>query len=131
MKSFALLLRDVASVVRIDDVTSFVGEDASGGFGIMAGHHRFMTCLELGLARFRCGHDDWQYLAMPGGVLYFRNNVLAISTRRYFVDRNYERITEALTSQLLAEEEALREVKRSLEQLEREVLRRLWMLEGV
>ena len=130
LKSFSLLLCDSSSVTRIDGVASFVGADATGSFGIMAGHARFMTCLELGLARFRCYNAPWQYLAMPGAVLYFKDNILNLSTRRYFLDEDYERITHTLTNQLLAEEAELREVKQSLAQLEQEVLKRLWKLGG-
>lgn len=126
MKSFVLMLRDATSVTRIDQLASFVGEDASGSFGILPGHVRFMTCLEIGLARFRRLHEEWQYLAMPGAVLYFEDDVLNLSTRRYILDHDYQRITAALTERLLAEEESLREVKRNLKRLEQEVLKRLW-----
>jgi F-type H+-transporting ATPase subunit epsilon len=129
LKSFSLILRDATSARGIENVVSFVGTDASGSFGLMAGHAYCMTCLELGLARFRCQDGDWQYLAMPGAVLVFRDNILSLCTRRYFIDADYDRITDALTRQLLAEEETLREVKQSLAQLEQEVMRRLWQLE--
>ncbi|MDD5036206.1 MAG: F0F1 ATP synthase subunit epsilon [Methylococcaceae bacterium] len=128
MNGFTLLLRDSSSVTRLENVHSFLGEDASGSFGILAGHARFMTCLNFGLARFRLAADPWQYLAMPGAVLYFADNCLNLSTRRYFLDRDYERITEALSRQLLAEEESLQDVKKSLAQLEQEVLKRMWRL---
>lgn len=128
MKSFALTLLDAGASTRIEGVVSFVGEDASGSFGIMAGHGRFMTCLDFGLARFRRLDESWQYLAMPGALLYFKDDLLTLSTRRYFLDADYERITEALTSQLLAEEASLQEVKKGIAQLEREVLKRLWKL---
>ena len=124
-----MMLQDSSSAQRIDDVVSFVGADASGSFGLQADHARFMTCLELGLARFRRQDGAWQYLALPGGVLYFNDNTLSLCTRRYFLDSDYERITETLTKQLLAEEAELQEVKMSLAQLERKVLQRLWRLE--
>ena len=128
LNSFALVLRDASSATRVDGVASFVGEDASGSFGIMPGHARFMTILEFGLARFRCQGQPWQYLAMPGAVLYFKDNQLSLCTRRFFLDPDYARISDALTSQLLAEEEVLQEVKQSLVQLEQEVLKRLLKL---
>ena len=126
MKTFALILRDAAAIRQVDGVRSFVGEDASGSFGIMAGHARFMTCLTFGLARFRGVDARWQYLAMPGAVLYFVDNVLHLNTRRYLVDEDYERIVAALREQLLAEETRLRGMKESLSQLEQEILKRLW-----
>ena len=129
MNSFTLILRDSSSVTHIENVASFVGEDASGSFGLLPSHARFMTCLNLGLARFHRLNEDWQYLALPGAVLVFQDNSLNICARRYFLDSDYDRITEALTRQLLAEEESLREVKKSLAQLEQEILRRLWRLD--
>lgn len=128
MRDFSLILRSATAVQRIEGVRSFVGEDASGSFGLWAGHARFMTCLSFGLARFRDRRDSWHYLAMPGAVLYFVDNVLNLSTRRYFLDDDYERITTALERQLLAEEEQLRGMRQSLKQLEQEILKRMWKI---
>jgi F-type H+-transporting ATPase subunit epsilon len=107
-------------------VTSFVGEDASGSFGILAGPARMVTSLIIGLARFRTGEDAWRYLALPGAVLYFHDNVLTLSTRHYLLDADYMRISQALQQQLLAEEETLHTMKQSLRHMEEEVLKRLW-----
>ena len=126
MRTFTLILQDATHTQQTKQVTSFVGEDATGSFGILAGHARMMTSLVFGLARFRTGENAWQYLALPGAVLYFNNNELSLSTRRYLVDDDYERISIALHEQLLAEENELRELKKSLHHMEEEVLKRLW-----
>ena len=126
MKTFTLRLHDTVHTATRDDVVSFVGEDASGSFGLLADHARFATCLVFGLARFRSLDETWNYLAMPGGVLYFVNNVLTISTRHYIVDPDYERISDALHSQLLEEETQLQDLKRSLHNMEGELFKRLW-----
>jgi F-type H+-transporting ATPase subunit epsilon len=126
MKTFTLILQDATHTQRIEQVTSFVGEDATGSFGILAGHTRMMSSLVFGLARFRTGENAWQYLALPGAVLYFNDNELSLSTRRYLLDDDYERISIALHEQLLAEENELRELKKSLHHMEEEVLKRLW-----
>ncbi len=126
MKRFTLALQDAAHTERINNVTSFVGEDASGSFGILAGHARMMTSLVFGLARFRIDKNPWQYLALPGGVLYFRKNELSISTRRYLIDDDYERISSALQEQFVAEETELHAMKKSLHQMEEQLLKRLW-----
>ncbi|MCG6899918.1 MAG: F0F1 ATP synthase subunit epsilon [Gammaproteobacteria bacterium] len=126
MKAFTLILQDATRTERIEQVTSFTGEDASGSFGILASHARMMTSLVFGLARFRVGENHWQYLALPGAVLYFNDNELSLSTRRYLLDDNYERISIALHEQLLAEEKELHELKKSLHHMEEEVLKRLW-----
>ena len=128
MNSFTLDLNDATRAESIQGVTSFVGEDASGSFGIMAGHARTMTSLVIGLARFRVGDNDWQYLALPGAVLYFSEDVLTLSTRRYLLDDDYLRISQALQEQLLAEEQALQSMKDSLRKMEEEILKRLWTM---
>ena len=126
MKVFRLLLQDAMHSEEIAEVTSFVGEDASGSFGILAGNARMMTSLIIGLARFRIGENTWQYLALPGAILYFDDNVLTINTRHYLLDDDYMRISQALQQQLLAEEEILHTMKESLHRMENEVIRRLW-----
>jgi len=126
MKTFILQLQDATHAEEITGVTSFVGEDASGSFGILAGHARIMTSLIIGLARFRIGEGSWQYLALPGAVLYFHNDQLTLSTHRYLLDDDYKRISQALQQQLIDEEEQLHSMKESLHHMEEEVFRRLW-----
>jgi len=125
MKTFSLQLFSTTEQTQIDGVTSFVGEDASGSFGLLAGRARLMTSLIFGLARFRCGDTDWQYLALPGALLYFVDNRLQICTRRYLLDSDYERISTVLQQQLLAEEQNVLSIKTSLRRMEDEMLRRL------
>lgn len=126
MKGFTLILQDATRTERIEGVTSFVGEDDSGSFGILAGHARMMSALVMGLARFRCGVEAWQYLAVPGALLYFRGGRLTISTRHYLRDADYSRISALLQEQLAAEEARLQSVRQSLRQMEAELLRRMW-----
>lgn len=129
MKHFTLALHDATRSEEIRGVSSFVGEDASGSFGILAGHARLMTILITGLARFRSDMDPWRYLALPGAVLYFRDNVLTLCTRRYLLDDDYARINQSLKQQLLTEEEQLHTMKESLRHMEEKVLKRLWELD--
>jgi len=128
MTPFVMYLQSATQYERIEGLTMFVGEDASGSFGIMAGHHRMMTTLQFGLARFCTDGSEWQFLALPGGVLYFVNNELFLNTRRYLRDKDGARITQALEQQLRREEAALRELKESLHRLEEEMFKRLWKL---
>lgn len=128
MNTFTLELHDSSQTHRLDDVCSFVGEDASGSFGIQARHARFMTSLSFGLARFRREQGGWQYIAMPGGVLEFDANRLWIGTRRFLLDDDYDRISRLLQEQLVTEEQALADTKRSLRRMEEQLLRQLWQL---
>lgn len=128
MNSFTLRLQDATRIEEIPGVISFVGEDASGSFGIQAGHDQLMTALVIGLARYRPADQDWQYLAMPGALLRFADNVLTVNTLHYLRDHDYQRISAALQEQLLREEEKVQGIKQSLHRIEQEVLRHLWQL---
>ena len=129
MNTFALQLYDATQQQRIENVTSFVGEDANGSFGLQAHHARFMSTLVFGLFRYRLQNDNWHYLALPGGVLYFNDNELSISTRHFLIDNDFERISDLLKQQLLAEEETLTATRSSLQKMERSMLLRLWNLQ--
>jgi F-type H+-transporting ATPase subunit epsilon len=129
MNTFVLHLQSGAQYERIDNAVSFVAADASGSFGIQAGHARMMTCLATGLARFCTAAGIWHYLALPGAVLYFVDNELYISTRRYLHDPDYQRINAALQEDLMAEEDKLRGIRESLHRLEDEMLKRLWTMQ--
>ncbi|MDE2310801.1 MAG: F0F1 ATP synthase subunit epsilon [Betaproteobacteria bacterium] len=128
MMGFTMHVQSATQYERIEGVTSFVGEDASGSFGIRARHERMATALSYGLARYQWQQGIWRYLAFPGGILYFVNNTLYISTRRFLHDADYERISSGLLEQLLKEEEELRVIKESLYRLEQEMFRRLWQM---
>ena len=125
MNSFQLVLRDSTHSQAIDNVTSFVGEDSSGSFGIQAGHARMMTSLVFGLARFKTETGPWQYLAMPGAILYFVDNQLILNTRRYLTSENYEDITQSLLDTLAKEEEDLAIMKHNLRNIEAHILKRM------
>ena len=132
MKSFALILQDATRTQAFPTITAFSGSDRSGSFSLWAGHERFMTELIFGLARFQVAADiseeKWCYLALPGALLYFCDNTLTLSTRRFLCSDSYEDINTALREQLLAEEENLHNVKTSLRQMEDAVLKRLYEL---
>ncbi|AKH39722.1 ATP synthase F0F1 subunit epsilon [Nitrosomonas communis] len=128
MKTFNLHIQSATQYVYADNVISFVGEDSTGSFGILANHERMMTAMDYGLARYQLQDGGWIYLGLPGGILYFANNHLYLSTRHFLQDKDYQRISKGLLEQLLKEEEALRELKDSLAHLEQEMFRRLWQI---
>lgn len=129
MGTFTLQLFDSRQRETVEGVTSFVGEDATGSFGILPGHTRMMTNLVFGLARFRRGQESpWMYLAMPGAVLYFADNTLSLASRHYLIDEDYERISQRLADELLAEEEALQDIRESVRRMEEAMFKRMWQL---
>lgn len=129
MNSFVLNLYDSSHEQRITGVTTFVGEDASGSFGIQAHHARFMTALVFGLARFRLATEQWQYLALPGGIVYFNKNELMLSTRYFLMDSDLERICSLLDQKLAAEEDNLKASRESLQRMEQAMFKRMMALQ--
>jgi len=126
--TFTLHLQSATQYERIEGVRSFVGEDPSGRFGILAGHEPLLTALIFGLCRYQVDSQPWMFVALPGGVLFMRNNQLMINTRHYLSNTDFELISEELGSRLLAEEQELHSVKKSLQQMEEQMLKRLWDL---
>ena len=129
VSGITLQLFDSRKSEHIEGVSSFVGEDASGSFGILPGHTRFMTVLVFGLARFRCGEQSpWEYLALSGALLYFADDTLTLASRHYLRDADYERIAQRLGEELLAEEEELHDIRESLRRMEEAMFKRMWEL---
>ncbi|MDD5391236.1 MAG: hypothetical protein PHD37_18015 [Gallionellaceae bacterium] len=128
MNTFTVHLFAADRTEVIEQAASFSGEDNSGSFGLLARHERFMTALTFGLARLTLADGSREYLGFPGGLLYFIDNELRISTRRYLRDSDVGRIAQALTRELLEEEQALEQTRRKLHRLEAEMLRRLAQL---
>lgn len=128
MNTFRVQLLAADRGQTIDGVASFIGEDASGSFGLMAHHVRFMTVLTFGLARLRTVDGAWQYAGLPGGLLYFVDNELRISTRRFVMGSDAAAIADLLAQEMLAEEQALAQTRRKLRRLEAQMLERMAQL---
>lgn len=129
MNTFEVQLLATDRGETIAGVASFVGEDASGSFGLMAHHQRFMTVLAVGLARLTLADAGKRYLGLPGGLLYFVDNELRISTRRYLIGTDAAAIGATLAQVMLAEEQALALTRQKLHRLEAEMLQRLAQLD--
>jgi F-type H+-transporting ATPase subunit epsilon len=127
VRTFAIELSSQERHERIEDAISFVGADGSGSFGILAKREPLATTLSSGLCSFRTatGTDAPQYVAVPGGVLYFTGSVLHICARLYLRDNDPERIIKCLTDQIRTEEESSQSMHALLKELDRELMRRL------
>ena len=128
MSGFTLRLLDTTHSDDIEGVVSFIAADATGSFGILPGHARFMTSLRVGLARFRCQDGPWRYIALPGGILSFDGRQLVVGTRRVLLENDLDKVSAALRERLLVEEQQLEGTRRSLRNMEEELLTRMWRL---
>lgn len=131
MNGFELVVASPARIERIAAVTSFVGRDGSGQFGLLGGHEPFITVLEWGLARFRAsGSPDWRYLALPGGTLRFRDDRLQIATRTFVIGEALDTVRAALARDTASETDRRASLRSSLDQLEQALMQRLWRMEA-
>lgn len=125
MTVFTLNILASTQAQRFENVQSFVGEDASGYFGMQAGHIDFMTMLVFGMARFRLANESWQYLALPSGLASFQANELTISTRYFLIDTDFDKISKLLEQRALKEQETMRSTRESLQCMELMVFKKI------
>ncbi|MBI3992352.1 MAG: F0F1 ATP synthase subunit epsilon [Candidatus Lambdaproteobacteria bacterium] len=125
MSTFALHLQDATQHETVPEVSVLVGEDRTGQFGLMAHHERTIAVLAFSMARFRTAQGAWEYLALPGGLLYFADNECRVATSHYLRGNDRRTLSDALAAQLRQEEHALRGLKESLRNLEREIFLRI------
>ena len=88
-----------------------------------------MTCLTFGLARYRHVDETWQFLAVPGAIVYFLDNQLYVNARRYVCGEDYGTVSSTLKQELRLEEEKLQDLKENLTRLEKEMFKRLWEMQ--
>jgi len=125
MNSFTLTLLDSRGTECFDTVTQFIGADADGSFGILAGHVHSVALLRYGLARFCDQAGMWHYLAVPGGVLRFAGNQLTVTTVRYFLGDDRDAICERLAADMAQADSEVHTARASLSEIERSLVRRL------
>ena len=128
MKPFQLHLMGMTRSEVIPDIVRFTGRDAAGSFGILANASRRITVLVFGLARVLNASEKTEYLALPGGLLYFSENELRIATTDFVRGSALEEISAALDRQLREKESELREIRQSLHRLDEEILKRMYEL---
>jgi len=92
----------------------------------MAHAERFMTILTYGLAYYKKDSGETIYLAIPGGLLYFLDNQLHLSTTQFFSSPDYETIGQVLEHELNDEQERINDSQKSVRQLDQEILRKLF-----
>lgn len=114
---------------NFDDVISFCGKGEDGMFGILANAERRIYSLKYGLAYFKNADGSIEYLALPGGILYFVSNNLSIATRNYVRSSEYREVNAILEQKIKAEEEMIGEIKRNLHEIDQEIIKRLSKLE--
>jgi F-type H+-transporting ATPase subunit epsilon len=125
MNSFALELLDSRGRHDFNNVIQFIAADASGSFGVLAGHAHLVAVLRYGLARFLDSQGDWYYLTLPGGVLRFCNNRLTVTTVRYFLGSERDLLCQQLADEMAQNDSEVHAAQATLSEIEHSLIRRL------
>lgn len=67
---------------KIENISFFRAEDASGSFGILPRHTEFLTILEPSVAVAVINGAE-EYFAFNGGTLSFKKGVLTVTTKGF------------------------------------------------
>ena len=84
-----------------------------------------MTVLGFGLARFRVGDQDWEFLALPGGLVYFRRQSALREYAALSARAGLRAHPRRAGEEFAAEEDDFARTKQSVSRLEEEMLKRL------
>ncbi len=102
-------------------------EDASGAFGIEAGHADFLTTLSICVVRWRNGGGVEHYLAVRGGVLRVREGKLVeIATREAVVDDDLGHLHREVLATMAKGIEADRSARSAGLSLEQAAIRQIY-----
>lgn len=129
MNSFTIYLQSITKEEQIHNVMSFVSEDDSGKYGVMANHCRMLTNIKIGMSKITYTNFTTEYLALASGIIYFTNNKLYINTKNYTRSDDYYKLVEILNTQLKSEDQAIKNINETIERVDEMVLKRLWELE--
>lgn len=69
-----------ATVLRTDEAVHVRAEDDSGAFGILRAHADFLTALAVSVLTWRDGKSHEHYVAVRGGMLCVRDDVVSVAT---------------------------------------------------
>ena len=119
------MLLDTQGADSFDAVVSFTASDASGTFGLLAGHERLVAVMRYGLAHFVAADGRTHYVALPGGVLRFADNALTVTAVHYFLGAERDTLVAQLAAELAREDSDLRAAHATLAEIEHILMRRL------
>lgn len=97
--SFTLRVLTPLSVLWAGEARALTAQDASGSFGIRAGHEPFLTVLSPGLLQVVEAAGQSRWLAVAGGVLRVAvGGAVTIATPEALTDRDPAALSAALAA---------------------------------
>lgn len=116
-------------VVLDTPVSSVQAADASGRFGLLPGHQKFVTLLSPCLLVFRQPDGRERYAAADGGVLLLEGERATVATHEAVVADQPEQAAEAAAAMLAARRTEERSARGEFAELQLTLLRELRQLE--
>jgi F-type H+-transporting ATPase subunit epsilon len=116
----------LAVVVDEDGVLALRAEDASGSFGIQAGHADFLTSLAISVVGWKSGDGRRRYCAVRRGVLAVTaGQEIAIATREAVAGTNLATLDETVLSRFREDIETERVERVESTRLQLNAIRRM------
>ena len=125
MSGFSVILRDMQQQQRFDDVDVFSSKDRSGSFSVLARHADFLTVTEAGLSELRLAGKTL-FVGATSALLEFRQPLLQLSTRRFFIDEDPQNLQQQLQQWLEQEQQSRAQLHGNLQRLDAQLLLRLY-----
>ena len=131
MNTFNCSIHCPSYSLKIDDVISFVGSDASGSFGIMAHRLPLVTILTFGIATLKKIDKSIEYLGLSGGVLSFKDNTLTIISLFAIKSRKLDKLANTLNDAVKGDEERSKKIRGYIQKLDEEIMKRIKEMESI
>ena len=116
----------LALVVEHPDVRHVRAEDATGAFGLRARHAPLITMLATSVVAWLDGQGVERYVAVRGGVLFARDDVVDIATRDAVSGEDLARLEHDVIERFRREEHLEETARGGAARLESTVIRRIY-----
>jgi F-type H+-transporting ATPase subunit epsilon len=117
-----------SQVEKIEKISFFRGEDASGSFGLLPRHTEFLTILEPAIAIAVIDGNE-EYFAFNGGILTFKKNALTITTKEFVRSGDVGELRERIERAFRQQREQESHFHMNMANLEKAFFKRLIELE--
>jgi F-type H+-transporting ATPase subunit epsilon len=112
------------AVVLDTPVTGVQAADATGRFGLRAGHERFVTVLVPSLLTYTTGEGE-RYAAVDGGVLLLEGDRVSVVTREAVLADRLEDVAERAAAILNARKREERRARAEFNELQTVLVKQL------
>ena len=104
-------------------VASIQAADATGRFGLLPGHERFLTVLVPCVIRYRLEDGRESYAAVDGGVLLLEGDRVSIATRDAVLAERLDEVADRAAAMLAARKDREQAARAGFAELGRSLLR--------